>query len=49
MTFNIATQQFLNFHKLADFYMKLGNGEFFRWLAANLWFETQHGCQNEKN
>ena len=33
--------------------MKLGNSEFFRWLAANLWskvqnsiFQIQHGCQN---
>ena len=33
--------------------MKLGNSEFFRWLAANLWskvqnskFRLQYGCQN---
>ena len=32
--------------------MKLGNSEFFRWLAANLWskvqtskFQLQYGCQ----
>ena len=33
--------------------MRLGNCEFFRWLAANLWstvqnskFQIQYGCQN---
>ena len=46
----MMTQNFLNFHKLAEFY-KTRNSEFFRGLAANLWsklqnskFQIQCGC-----